>query len=85
METIGTGILISAANNTDSGPNEVDLHGLYVKEAIARTEQAIQDAKQRGDPNVHLIVGEYGSFCISPVDPHHLQAKGCTLKVALPN
>ena len=50
-------LLKFAANNTDSGPNEVDLHGLYVKEAIARTEQAIQAAKQRGDPNVHLIVG----------------------------
>lgn len=46
------------ANNTDSGPNEVDLHGLYVKEAIARTEEAIQAAQQRGDPSIHLIVGK---------------------------
>lgn len=30
------------ANNTDSAANEVDLHGLYVKEAVERTEQAIQ-------------------------------------------
>jgi len=85
LETVSTDVLISTANNTDSGPNEVDLHGLYVKEAIARTEQAIQDAKQRGDPDVHLIVGEYGSFCICAVDPHHLQAKGCILKVASPS
>jgi len=46
------------ANNTDSAPNEVDLHGLYVKEAIERTEQAIQTAQQRGDPNIHVIVGK---------------------------
>ncbi|KAG8764543.1 hypothetical protein FS842_008519 [Serendipita sp. 407] len=46
------------ANNTDSGPDEVDLHGLYVKEAISRTEQAIQAAQQRGDPSVRLIVGK---------------------------
>lgn len=48
----------SIANNTDSAPNEIDLHGLYVKEAIARTEQAVQDAQQRGDDSIHLIVGE---------------------------
>ncbi|PVF94052.1 DUF1771-domain-containing protein [Serendipita vermifera] len=46
------------ANNTDSAPNEVDLHGLYVKEAIERTEEAIQAAQQRGDPDIHLIVGK---------------------------
>ncbi|KAG8808859.1 hypothetical protein FRC17_003740 [Serendipita sp. 399] len=46
------------ANNTDSGPDEVDLHGLYVKEAISRTEQAVLAAQQRGDPTVRLIVGK---------------------------
>ncbi|TDL26291.1 DUF1771-domain-containing protein [Rickenella mellea] len=39
-------------------PGEVDLHGLYVKEAIAYTDQAIQAAQQRGDTEVHLIVGK---------------------------
>jgi len=34
------------------------LHGLYVKEAIAHTDQAIQEAKRRGDSEVHLIVGK---------------------------
>jgi hypothetical protein len=38
-------------------PKEIDLHGLYVKEAIAHTDAAIQIAKQRGEPNIHLIVG----------------------------
>ncbi|KAF8070222.1 cytoplasmic protein [Lyophyllum atratum] len=39
----------------DSKPGEIDLHGLYVKEAILRTDQAIQDAKQRGVSEIHLI------------------------------
>lgn len=45
-------------NNKDSKPGEIDLHGLYVKEAIARTDQAIQEAKQRGNSELHLIVGK---------------------------
>ncbi|GJJ06557.1 hypothetical protein Clacol_000749 [Clathrus columnatus] len=43
----------------DSGPGEVDLHGLFVKEAVAYTEQAIQSAKARGDREIRLIVGKY--------------------------
>ncbi|KAI4528627.1 DUF1771-domain-containing protein [Schizophyllum commune Loenen D] len=42
----------------DSKPGEVDLHGLYVKEAVERTEVAIEDAKRRGDREIHLIVGK---------------------------
>ncbi|KAA1472949.1 DUF1771-domain-containing protein [Dentipellis sp. KUC8613] len=45
-------------NNTDSKPGEIDLHGLYVKEAIRFTEQSIQQAQQRGDGEIHLIVGK---------------------------
>jgi len=45
-------------NNLDSGPNEIDLHGLYVKEAIMHTDQSIQDARRRGDSELHLIVGK---------------------------
>jgi hypothetical protein len=41
----------------DSKPGEIDLHGLYVKEAIAQTDGAIQRAKQLGDSDVRLIVG----------------------------
>ena len=39
-------------------PGEVDLHGLYVKEAVARTDQALQSAKARGDTHLNLIVGK---------------------------
>jgi hypothetical protein len=33
---------IFGANNRDKGPGEVDLHGLYVQEAIERAERAVQ-------------------------------------------
>ncbi|TFK44655.1 hypothetical protein BDQ12DRAFT_593493, partial [Crucibulum laeve] len=42
----------------DTPLNAIDLHGLYVKEAIARTDQALQEAKARGDSQVNLIVGK---------------------------
>lgn len=45
-------------NNTDSQAGEIDLHGLYVKEAIHFTDIALQDAKRRGDSQVRLIVGK---------------------------
>ncbi|KAH9858381.1 hypothetical protein C2E23DRAFT_6 [Lenzites betulinus] len=45
-------------NNTDSGPGEIDLHGLYVKEAIRYTDQSIQQARARGDSKLRLITGK---------------------------
>ncbi|KAG6907902.1 hypothetical protein DXG01_006957 [Tephrocybe rancida] len=42
-------------NNKDSKPGEIDLHGLHVKEAISRTDDAIEAAKRRGDSELHLI------------------------------
>ena len=46
-----------ALRSQDSKPGEVDLHGLFVKEAIAYTDQSIQEARARGDTQLHLIVG----------------------------
>jgi len=46
----------------DSKPGEVDLHGLYVKEAIAHTDQSIAEARARGDKEIRLIVGSYSPF-----------------------
>ncbi|KAH9994938.1 hypothetical protein BJV74DRAFT_830603 [Russula compacta] len=37
---------------------EVDLHGLYVKEAVAYTDNAIAGAQARGDKEIRLIVGK---------------------------
>jgi len=45
-------------NNKDSKPEEVDLHGLYVKEAIERTDRAIEDAKRRGGSELRFVVGK---------------------------
>ncbi|KAK0212950.1 cytoplasmic protein [Desarmillaria ectypa] len=45
-------------NNRDSEPGEIDLHGLYVKEAIARTDIALEEAKRRGNSEMRLIVGK---------------------------
>ncbi|KAG6375406.1 DUF1771-domain-containing protein [Boletus reticuloceps] len=53
-------------NNQDRQPGEVDLHGLYVKEAISYTEKSIQEARQRGDAEIRLIVGE----------SHHARRRG---------
>jgi DNA-nicking Smr family endonuclease len=49
----------------DRSPREIDLHGLYVKEAIAHTDAAIQTAKKRGESDLRLIVGpsEPQLFC----------------------
>ncbi|KAH7888649.1 DUF1771-domain-containing protein [Phlebopus sp. FC_14] len=45
-------------NNLDSQPGDVDLHGLYVKEAVLYSEKAIQEARGRGDSEIRLIVGK---------------------------
>ncbi|KAG8991078.1 hypothetical protein FRB90_001471, partial [Tulasnella sp. 427] len=46
-------------NNISRGrpSNEVDLHGLYVKEAIERADRAIVEAQERGDRELRFIVG----------------------------
>jgi DNA-nicking Smr family endonuclease len=64
------------ANNTDSDPNEIDLHGLYVKEAVERTEQAIQAAQRCGYPNVHLIVGDYSASNLLRISVYIFVGKG---------
>jgi len=45
-------------NNKNSKSDEIDLHGLYVKEAITRADQSIQLAKSNGHSQVKLIVGK---------------------------
>jgi len=37
--------------------DEVDLHNLYVKEAIAHAEKAIEKARKQGISEIRLIVG----------------------------
>lgn len=52
------GAWIYAKNNEDRGPGEIDLHDLYVKEAIEYTDKAIETAKRRGDTTINIIVGK---------------------------
>ncbi|KAF7782521.1 hypothetical protein Agabi119p4_1897 [Agaricus bisporus var. burnettii] len=49
---------IFTENNKDRGPHEIDLHGLYVNEAITRTDLALGQARARGETELHLIVGK---------------------------
>ncbi|KAK0477558.1 hypothetical protein IW261DRAFT_265787 [Armillaria novae-zelandiae] len=44
-------------NNRDRKLGEIDLHGLYVKEAVAYTDAALEEAKLRGDSEIRFIVG----------------------------
>jgi len=53
-------------NNRGMPKTEVNLHGLYVKEAINYTERAIQDAQGRGDHTLELVVGK------GIHSPHHI-------------
>ncbi|KAF8325154.1 uncharacterized protein EI90DRAFT_3073118 [Cantharellus anzutake] len=71
-------------NNTDSAPDEIDLHGLYVHEAVERTEQAIQRARTEGKDHLNIIVGKglHSEGHVAKVKPaieelmrkHHLSA-----------
>ncbi|KAK6198643.1 uncharacterized protein RJT21DRAFT_517 [Scheffersomyces amazonensis] len=45
-------------NNTDSGPDEIDLHGLYVKEAEYVLQQRIASAIRTNQSHLNVIVGK---------------------------
>ena len=47
-----------AENNKLSPAGTIDLHGLYVKEAIERTESAISQAQASGQGELRVIVGK---------------------------
>jgi hypothetical protein len=64
-------------------PGEVDLHGLYVKEAITYTDQNIAEARARGNKEIHLIVGSYKYFLYLRRERTDLlaQARASTLRI----
>lgn len=45
-------------NNLDSPPGTIDLHGLYVKEAIERVDTALDQAKRNDEDELRIIVGK---------------------------
>ncbi|TFK75272.1 DUF1771-domain-containing protein [Pluteus cervinus] len=50
--------LVFREHNDNRPPGEIDLHGLYVKEAIAFTDQALVNAKNNGSTELRIIVGK---------------------------
>ncbi|KAI6134444.1 hypothetical protein EV401DRAFT_1364738 [Pisolithus croceorrhizus] len=55
---VEAGAWIFRENNLVSKPGELDLHGLYVKEAVMYAEDAIEKAQRRGDLEMRLLVGK---------------------------
>lgn len=51
--------LTCSANNAASPPGTIDLHGLYVKEAIEKVEEFISAEQRAGQhPELRVIVGK---------------------------
>ncbi|KAL7005262.1 hypothetical protein EMMF5_005235 [Cystobasidiomycetes sp. EMM_F5] len=46
------------ANNRSQPPGSIDLHGLFVQEAIERTERAVQTAQSQGLSQLRVITGK---------------------------
>ena len=70
---------LPTARIQDSKPGEVDLHGLYVKEAIRFTDKSIVEARARGDKQIHFIVGAYSLFLFVAsvwTSSHNTRAEG---------
>ncbi len=57
MEIAGVEWMLRRVPVQDSQPGEVDLHGLYIKEAIRYTDKSIQEAQARGDTKIRFITG----------------------------
>lgn len=45
-------------NNADSGSNEIDLHGLYVKEALWILKKRVMNGIRTNEPHLRVIVGK---------------------------
>lgn len=51
-------LFVFRENNADSAPDEIDLHGLFVKEAEAILRRRIQEAVQNNQLHLRVIVGK---------------------------
>ena len=49
-------MFVFRANNSRAAPDEIDLHGLYVEEAVKVVEERINACIQRQDDHLHVIV-----------------------------
>ncbi|KAF9227326.1 DUF1771-domain-containing protein [Gyrodon lividus] len=78
--------IVFKVNNLNKNPGEVDLHGLYVKEAISYSEKAILMARRRGDSEIRLIVGQGthsagGVSRLKPAIEEDLKGRGLDVEV----
>ncbi|KAG8741081.1 hypothetical protein FRC12_015795 [Ceratobasidium sp. 428] len=66
--------------NEGREPGEIDLHGLYVKEAVSRLSQFIREAPALGQTNLRVITGKglhsEGDPQIMPAVEESLRKKG---------
>ncbi|EPY50340.1 SMR and DUF1771 domain-containing protein [Schizosaccharomyces cryophilus OY26] len=53
--------------NTHCQPDELDLHGLYIDEAVQAVRQRIHNCIQRGEDHLHVIVGK-GNHSVGHVE-----------------
>lgn len=51
-------LFLMIVKNQGRPRNEIDLHGLYVKEASQKVEEAIQHCQQAGENDLTIIVGK---------------------------
>ncbi|KAH9830212.1 uncharacterized protein C8Q71DRAFT_824894 [Rhodofomes roseus] len=77
---------IFAKKNKGRALGEVDLHGLYVREAIPCAECAVEDARRRGDTKINLIVGigrhsPQGVAKLKPAIEEWLQRQGLVVEL----
>lgn len=42
--------------NSQCNPDEIDLHGLYIDEAVQAVQQRIENCIRRGDNHLHMYV-----------------------------
>lgn len=50
--------MLTTANNKSNPVGTIDLHGLYVKEAIEQTEKAIANGQRSGLEELRVITGK---------------------------
>ncbi|KAI0454600.1 hypothetical protein F5B21DRAFT_474438 [Xylaria acuta] len=50
--------IIFKANNQNAGADAIDLHGLYVAEAVKRVEKRVHADRSEGKTHLHVIVGQ---------------------------
>lgn len=50
--------IVYIEKNQGRASNEIDLHGLYVKEASQKVEEAIQQCQRNGEDHLVIIVGK---------------------------